>query len=108
MLRAGIPVDACDQEGNTALHFAAANGHAQVVELLLDRRCSIDYQSHYCWTALMQASAYAHVAVVKLLLQHKANPNLTNSIGCPPLIAACRAGSVSVVHETFPGYFHGS
>jgi ankyrin repeat protein len=93
-----ISVDACDQDGNTALHFAAANGHEQVAEDLIMRRCLIDFPSHYGWTALMQAASYAHIPVVKLLLQHKANPNLPNSLGCTALVAASRAGHASVVH----------
>ena len=35
LLTAGVSVDAADADGRTALFFAAANGHAAVVQLLL-------------------------------------------------------------------------
>ena len=73
-------MDCGDQEGNTALHYAAANGHEQIVQALLARKCNVDAISNYGWTALMEASSYAHIAVVRLLLQHKANPNIVR--GC--------------------------
>jgi ankyrin repeat protein len=35
LLAAGVPADATDSDGRTALFFASANGHAAVVQLLL-------------------------------------------------------------------------
>ena len=35
LLAAGVPADATDADGRTALFFAAANGHAAIVQLLL-------------------------------------------------------------------------
>ena len=35
LLTPGVDVDAADEFGRTALFFAAANGHAEVVQLLL-------------------------------------------------------------------------
>jgi ankyrin repeat protein len=35
LLAAGVPADATDADGRTALFFASANGHAAVVQLLL-------------------------------------------------------------------------
>ncbi len=35
LLAAGVAADAPDADGRTALFFAAANGHAAVVQLLL-------------------------------------------------------------------------
>ena len=36
-LSQGVSVDAVDVEGRTALFFAAANGHLEIVELLLEK-----------------------------------------------------------------------
>lgn len=36
-----IDINAYDQDGNTALHFAAENGYKEIIEFLLDSGCKI-------------------------------------------------------------------
>ena len=61
MLDAGFPVDYADAEGNTALHMACANGHADVVALLLERGAkhlangTLNFPAH--WAAQNRAKA---------------------------------------------------
>ena len=50
------PVDCSDEAGNTALQFAAAGGHEQLVRFLLRRGASVNSRNHYGWSALMQAA----------------------------------------------------
>lgn len=38
LLDQGMPVDAADYDGRTALHLAASEGHAAVVNLLLESK----------------------------------------------------------------------
>lgn len=53
---APVPVDCSDEAGNTALQFAAAGGHEQLVRFLLRRGASVNSRNHYGWSALMQAA----------------------------------------------------
>jgi len=46
LLAAGIPVDARDGDGATALHWACWKGYADLVELLLDHRASLAIQDN--------------------------------------------------------------
>ena len=62
-----IPVDEKDENGMTPLMVASANGHTQVVQLLLDNRAAIDEQNKNDKTALMLAKEYGHTEVVQLL-----------------------------------------
>lgn len=53
-----IQVDSTDEEGNTALHFAAASGHEHLVRFLLRKGASVDSWNNYGWTPLMQAARF--------------------------------------------------
>lgn len=49
-------VDGTDEDGNTALMFASAGGHEQLVRFLLRKGASVDRRNYYGWTPLMQAT----------------------------------------------------
>ena len=55
------------RHGNTALHRAAANGHAAVVKELLRARADIDTRTDESWTAFHCACHSGQNVVVKLL-----------------------------------------
>ena len=65
--RRGVSVDAADQDGDTALVWAA-NGHAAVAKLLLEKGASIDAANNDGDTA--QIVAARHEAVMALLKKH--------------------------------------
>ena len=50
------------------LHGASANGHVEVVKLLLDKEANVNAADEGGWTPLHGASQNGHVWVVKLLL----------------------------------------
>jgi N-acetylmuramoyl-L-alanine amidase/Ankyrin repeats (3 copies) len=56
----------------TALMVAAANGHADVVQLLIDAGAAVNARTANGWTALMFAAAAGHEDVVALLLEARA------------------------------------
>lgn len=76
-----VTVDSSDDEENTALHLAAANGHEAVVALLLKRGALVDKTNAYGWTPLMQAARQGHTAVVVLLVENHACVNASNKLG---------------------------
>lgn len=81
LLSAGAPLNGeRDSAGYWALHWAAENGHAGVVKVLLsyeregrNERPHVDAVSHKGFTALMVASSRGHARVVVMLLDAGAN-----------------------------------
>ena len=87
-----------DENGVSALIAAAHQGHAKVVEVLLDEGAAPDQQAPKGSSALMAASGEGHVSVVKVLLDGGANPDLLNANGVSALIWACTKGNLEVVN----------
>ncbi|MGH0143611.1 UNVERIFIED_CONTAM: hypothetical protein FKN15_003685 [Acipenser sinensis] len=87
-----VPVDCTDEESNTALQFAAASGHENVVRFLLRKGASVDNRNHYGWTPLI----FGHLSVAHMLLENGAEINAKNRIGASVLTMASRGGHVSI------------
>nr|XP_055038597.1 ankyrin repeat and SAM domain-containing protein 6-like [Misgurnus anguillicaudatus] len=85
-------VDGTDEEGNTALMFASAGGHEQLVRFLLRKGASVDRRNHYGWTPLMQAARFGHLNVAHILLENGAEINGRNRMGASVLTMAARGG----------------
>ncbi len=78
MIQKGAEVN---KTGWTPLHYAATNGHLDVMNLLLDKYAYIDAASPNSTTPLMMAALYGTPAAVKLLLEAGADPMLKNDQG---------------------------
>ncbi|KAI7890678.1 prosome, macropain 26S subunit, non-ATPase, 10, isoform CRA_c [Mucor mucedo] len=62
-------VQSVDEDGRTALHWAASGGHASIVEYLMNKGAIVNNPDKDAgWTPLMIAVAAGHEDVVKLLL----------------------------------------
>ena len=89
--------DTRGENGNTALAFAAANGHADCCSFLLQSKADISARSDWGSTSL-HAAAWADCAkVIKLLVRAKANINAQQPNGATPLhfaVESKREGSV--------------
>ncbi|WP_133000281.1 ankyrin repeat domain-containing protein [Luteimonas arsenica] len=71
LLELGFPVDATDDKGCTALLRAAGGGHAEALELLLDRGADPQRAAHTGATPLSAAVSMRHGAIVERLLRAK-------------------------------------
>ncbi|XP_037829154.1 ankyrin repeat and SAM domain-containing protein 6 isoform X2 [Kryptolebias marmoratus] len=98
-----VPVDCTDEEGNTALQFASAGGHENLVRFLLRKGASVDSRNNYGWTPLMQAARFGHLTVAHLLLENGAEINGRNRLGASVLTMAARGGHVHVLKLLLEG-----
>ena len=86
-----ISINIQNNVGVTALIFASANGHHQVIELLLSKDPDINYQNNDGWTALMLACCNGYHQVVELLLSKNPDIDIQNN-GWTPLMFVSRYG----------------
>ncbi|XP_077011011.1 ankyrin repeat domain-containing protein 26-like isoform X4 [Tamandua tetradactyla] len=70
-----------DKMNRTALHLACANGHAEVVTVLVERKCQLNLCDNENRTALMKAVQCQEEECATILLEHGADPNLKDVNG---------------------------
>jgi ankyrin repeat protein len=87
-----------NQTGWTALHYAAAVGNNDIVQLLLDRSAYIDAESPNQTTPIMMAARGGHILTVKLLLDEGADATLKNGANMTAIDFA-RAGGFNDIVE---------
>jgi ankyrin repeat protein len=96
LLIASTDVHARDENGNTALHFAALRENADVVEALLKRGADVHVVNVAKATPLHYGCGSERI--VRALLAHGAKPNVVSTAGVTPLLgAAMHAKSAAVV-----------
>ncbi|KNC98895.1 uncharacterized protein SPPG_05860 [Spizellomyces punctatus DAOM BR117] len=78
-------VNSRDDKGRSALHFACAGGHADLVTLLLDRGADVDSRDVNGNTPLHLAVCSSQVDVVLVLLRANANVDATDHFQRTPL-----------------------
>jgi hypothetical protein len=88
---------AADNDGWTALHSAAENGHEAVVKILLDHGAEAKAANNDGWTVLHFAAYNGHETVVKVLLDHGADADAQCRMGRTPLHAAISRGRLEIV-----------
>ncbi len=74
LVAGGSAVDAPDWRGYTALMWASAAGHLEMVRFLLESGAQVDSRAADGTTALILASGNGALEIVKLLLSRGANP----------------------------------
>lgn len=72
-----VPVDCTDEEGNTALQFASASGHENLVRFLLRKGASVDSRNNYGWTPLMHAARWGPGPQIPLCWFHHKRSSLS-------------------------------
>jgi hypothetical protein len=99
LLARGVDPDgASEKHGATALMNAAAQGHARIVQRLLDAGADKGQVNRFGADARTNAAYYGKEAIAKVLLAKGANPN---GSGAPnavtPLTGAAQSGSLAIV-----------
>nr|XP_036854161.1 ankyrin repeat domain-containing protein 26-like [Manis javanica] len=88
-----------DKMNRTALHLACANGHAEVVTLLVERKCQLNLYDNENRTALIKAVQCQQEECATILLEHGANPNLTDIDGNTALHYAAIGQNLSIAEK---------
>ena len=86
-----------DKRGRTGLHLGAANGHLDMVSLLLGQGADIDVYDKSGMTPLHFSSKAGHLSVVKLLVESGANPRHETKDGRIPICFAAAASHAEVI-----------
>lgn len=81
LLARGAKVNTQNEQGWTALTFAASHNSLDQMRLLLEHGAEVDppaprYPRHRPWTPLMAAAVHGHVAAMELLLERGADPSV--------------------------------
>ena len=93
-----MSIDVRDDKGMTPLHWLAVEGHAAVIQWLVDEvGAELDLgDARYGQSALHFAATKDHGKVAQQLLELGADPLRTDNAGWNPLHTAARAGSTDV------------
>lgn len=94
LLRKGAEVN---RPGWAPLHYAAAIGSNDIVQLLLDKSAYIDAESPNKTTPIMMAARGGHIYTVKLLLDEGADATLKNELGMTAIDFARKHGYKDIV-----------
>lgn len=93
----GADLKSTNRYGGTALIPACERGHVETVRTLIEAGVDVDHVNRLGWTALLEAiilgeGGTRHHQIVQLLVDAKANVNLPDRDGIPPLRHALRRG----------------
>jgi cytohesin len=106
LLRPGDDPALDEWDHRTALHFAAEQGNATMVQVLLQAGIEVltlTGRWGLSWTALHAAAAVGRAAMVRQLLQAGADPNAKDGQGYSPLHDAVLNGDAATVQALLDG-----
>ena len=78
LINANADINAVDDHGKSALHWAAAVNNAEALATLLGSGCNRDAQTDRDETPLFLASKEGSFEAVQMLLEHGANRDVTD------------------------------
>ena len=87
-ISAGVDVNAKDNDGWTALIYAACYGHTEIAKLLIADGADINARDNYGCTALIYAAINGYTEIARLLLSAGADVNIKDNDGNTALMKA--------------------
>ena len=98
LLQAHADVNAPQNDGATALHWAAYLEDAETTALLIRAGARVNVTNEYGITPLALAASNGNAAILDQLLKAEADPRIPVRAGETPLMLAARAGKVDAVN----------
>ena len=86
-----------EMDGVTALIMASFDGHAAIVQVLVDASADTEAKDKYGFTALICAAQKGHTATVQILLEAGANKEAKDKDGFTALMRASAGGRTATV-----------
>lgn len=94
---AKIRWDSKDHKGRTPLYWAAAQGHTNVVRLLLEHGASVNAEGFQKMTPLQIAAQMGHTGILTALLAKGANTTMKDASGSTAIHHAARTGQIDAL-----------
>ncbi|KAN0138107.1 Ankyrin repeat-containing domain protein [Lactarius tabidus] len=86
-----------EERGYTPLHLAAAEGHLDMCQVLLERNADVRVHDNSGDTPLHLAASSHHLEIARILLKYNADVNSQNEDGSTPLDIASSRGNLDVL-----------
>ena len=99
LLQNGAEINAADQNGDTALHFAIANDMIKMVKLLIKHGANVNVGDTDLQSPLHLSAKMGHKEITQILIRSGANINAKQTNGMNPLQAALVCGKDGKSHE---------
>ena len=96
-LALGAKVNATDQLGKSALHFAVQAGQKETTKLLIAKGADVNLHGQGGYTPLHIAANYGYMGIAALLIQNGADVNASEPLGKTALYFAAQAGQREIV-----------
>ena len=97
LVRKGADVNVREEDGTTALAWAASHSNVAIAEVLLNKGANPDLTNELGIGPLSLAISNGSSEMVKLLLSKGAKPNVARENGETPLMTAARLGQVETM-----------
>ena len=95
-LNAGANVNARNTRNQTALMYAADEGHTEIAKLLIEKGADVNARDNDGWTPLMYAADEGRTEMGKLLIEKGADVNARDNNGETILIYAAEHGAIDI------------
>ena len=100
LIALGINVNYADDDGTTALYWAAYEGNLEIVQVLINAGASIDVQDNFCgWSALIFAVQNGHIEIVQELIRAGAALDLKSIDGRAIIHYVVEGDHLEIVQE---------
>ncbi|MHB9147562.1 MAG: ankyrin repeat domain-containing protein [Candidatus Amoebophilus sp.] len=97
LVKRTLNINAEDVYGNTPLHYAAEEGHLEVVIMLLKHRADVNAKQHFSKrTSLHIAALNGYIEIAKLLIEKGANVYVQDINGNTPMDIAKKSGNQEI------------